>query len=237
MTDTLDARQDVPAVHRRPVRRRGVRRQTLDVVNPATGEVVATVPAVGRGTSTVPSTRPRPRSSPGSRRRPRPQPRAAQDRRHPRRERATSSAGSSRARRGKPIGAAIDEMATCVGPVPLLRRRLPGDGRPRGQRVPRGPHLDHPARPDRRRRLDRALELPAVHGRLEARARRSRPATRSSSSRRPGPRSRRCGSPSSSPEMLPRGRRQRPVGLGRRRSATRSSATRRSAWSRSPATP
>ncbi len=62
-------------------------------------------------------------------------------------------------------------------PVPLLRRRRAGDGRPRRQRVPGRPHVDHPARPDRRRRVDRAVELPALHGDVEARARRSRPAT------------------------------------------------------------
>ena len=52
----------------------------------------------------------------------------------------------------------------------LLRRRRAGDGRPGRQRVHGRPHLDHPARPGRRRRLDRAVELPALHGRLEARA-------------------------------------------------------------------
>ncbi len=55
-------------------------------------------------------------------------------------------------------------------PVPLLRRRRPGHGRPGRQRVRGRPHVDHPARPDRRRGLDRAVELPALHGQLEARA-------------------------------------------------------------------
>ena len=55
-------------------------------------------------------------------------------------------------------------------PVPLLRRCRSGHGRPRRERVPRRPYLDHPARPDRRRRLDRAVELPALHGDMEARS-------------------------------------------------------------------
>ena len=46
----------------------------------------------------------------------------------------------------------------------------------RSRRVAPGTRL-HPARADRRGRADRALELPAAHGRLEARRRRSRPAT------------------------------------------------------------
>ena len=58
-------RQGVPAVHRRPVGRRGVG-ETLDVENPATGEVVATVPASSaRGRRSGGRTPPRPRSSRG----------------------------------------------------------------------------------------------------------------------------------------------------------------------------
>ena len=74
---------------------------------------------------------------------------------------------------------------------PVLRRR---GAHARGQgerRVPRGLHLDDPARAGRRGRPDRAVELPADDGRLEDRARRSPRAARSSSSPRRRPRSRR----------------------------------------------
>ena len=51
----------------------------------------------------------------------------------------------------------------------LLRRRRALPARGRRRRVPRRPHLDDPPRPGRRRRLDRALELPADDDGLEAR--------------------------------------------------------------------
>ena len=53
----------------------------------------------------------------------------------------------------------------------LLRggRALPR--RPRRRRVPGGPHVVPAARPARRRRVDRAVELPAQHGDVEARPR------------------------------------------------------------------
>ena len=189
--------------------------ETLDVENPATGEVVATVPASGaadvdRAVDAAATAF----EIVVADHAPDAQPRAAQDRRHPRRERRRA-----RAPRVQPDGQADrrrdrrdDDL---VRPVPLLRRRLPGDGGPRGHRVPRGPHLDGPPRPGRRRRVDRALELPAVHGGLEARAR-----ARDRQHRRPqavGPhaavgaavrRARRG--------RAARGRPQRAVGLGRR---------------------
>ena len=52
--------------------------------------------------------------------------------------------------------------------VPFLRRRLPHDDGCRRRRVPRRVHQHDPSRPDRRRRLDRAVELPVDDGRLEA---------------------------------------------------------------------
>ena len=52
----------------------------------------------------------------------------------------------------------------------LLRRRLPVPGGEGGGRVPRGLHEHDPPRAGRRRRLDRALELPAHDGDLEDRA-------------------------------------------------------------------
>ena len=76
---------------------------------------------------------------------------------------------------GKPVGAAIDEMAVCADLFRFFAGAAAGHGRPRGQRVRGRPHLDHPARPDRRRRLDRAVELPALHGLAGSSGRRSRP--------------------------------------------------------------
>ncbi len=53
--------------------------------------------------------------------------------------------------------------------VPLLRGRLPHHDRRRRGRVPRRLHQHDPPRPGRRRRFDRAVELPADDGGLEAR--------------------------------------------------------------------
>ena len=55
--------------------------------------------------------------------------------------------------------------------LPLLCRRGARHARRGGRRVPRRAHLDDPARSHRRRRLDRALELSADDGGVEARAR------------------------------------------------------------------
>ncbi len=145
--------------------------ETIEVENPATGEVVAKVPSSGAEdvdravdaaaaafeTLVADDT---PDAQPG----------AAQDRRHPRRQR----------RRARPSRVQPDRQADgrrdrrdvgVVGPVPVLRGCLPGDGGPRGHRVPRGPHVDGPPGPCRRRGVDRPLELPAVHGGVEARPR------------------------------------------------------------------
>ena len=228
-------RQGVPAVHRRPVGRRGVG-----------GDAGRREPGHRRGRRDRPGVEPGGRRSRGRGRgdrlrvvvadhAPDPQPRAAQDRGHHRRER----------RRARPPRVQPDRQADrrrdrrdddVVRPVPLLRRRLPGDGGPRGHRVPRGPHLDGPPRPGRRRGLDRAVELPAVHGGLEARAR-----ARDRQHRRPqavGPHAavraavRRARLGRSCPRASSTCCRARAP-----RSATCSSGTRRSAWSRSPATP
>ena len=51
----------------------------------------------------------------------------------------------------------------------LLRRRRAAPGGPRRRRVHGRPHVDDPPRADRRRRPDRAVELPADDGRLEDR--------------------------------------------------------------------
>ena len=55
--------------------------------------------------------------------------------------------------------------------LPLLRRRGADDARRGGGRVRRWAHVDGPARSDRCRRLDRAVELSADDGGVEARAR------------------------------------------------------------------
>ena len=52
----------------------------------------------------------------------------------------------------------------------LLRRRVPRHARLGRGRIPARLHLDGPPRPDRRRRLDRAVELSADDGRMEDRA-------------------------------------------------------------------
>ena len=114
---------------------------------------------------------------------------------------------------------------------PLLRRRRPharGQGR---RRVRRGLHVDHPARAARDRRRDHTLELPADDGDLEARARARR-------RQRPDPEAGRADAADDAPLRragagVPAARRA----PGRHRAtvprrATRSSATRRSGSSR-----
>ena len=68
---------------------------------------------------------------------------------------------------GKPWWVAVDEPGRDVRQPPLLRRR---GAEPRGQGrrgVRRGLHVDDPPRAARHRRRDRAVELPALHGDLE----------------------------------------------------------------------
>ena len=55
--------------------------------------------------------------------------------------------------------------------LPLLRRRRAQHAWASGRGVHGRPHLDDPPRSDRRDRLDRAVELPADDGGVEARAR------------------------------------------------------------------
>ena len=79
---------------------------------------------------------------------------------------------------GKPLYTVIrDEMPAVVDVLPLLRRRGARRAGVGGRRIPARLHLDGPPRPDRRRRVDRAVELSADDGGLEDRARRSPPAT------------------------------------------------------------
>ena len=186
-------------------------------------------------TSTGPSTPPRPPSRPG-RRRPAGPVALLLKIADALEAKADELGRLESANAGKPVGAAIDEMATCVDLFRFFAGGGARHGRPRGQRVRGRPHLDHPTRPDRRRRVDRAMELPALHGEPGSWARRSRPATRSSSSR---PRGRRCAR-SRSLRSSPRSCRpawstscpaRAPI------SVTRWSVTPRSGWSRSPVTP
>ena len=128
---------------------------------------------------------------------------------------------------GKPVGAAIDEIPVVVDNLRFFAGARAGDGGQGGQRVHGRPHLDDPPRAGRRRRLDRAVELPDHDGRLEDRA---------------GPRGRQHGHPQAvGPDAADRPRprpRSPPTSCRRasstssparaRRSATRSSATRRS---------
>ena len=74
---------------------------------------------------------------------------------------------------GKPRHAVLrDEIPGDRRLLPLLRRRRAHPARHGRGRIPGRPHLDDPARSDRRRGFHRAVELPAHDGGLEARARR-----------------------------------------------------------------
>ena len=148
--------------------------RTDDVVNPATGEVIATVTssdaadvdaAVDAGGRRVrgvvvddaaPSCRGAAPGRAGGRRRRR---HAERDRDAQRRQAPLDHRGRDGPQRRQP---------------PLLRLRGPVPRRPRGRRVPRGPHLVRAPRPARRRRRHRAVELPAQHGGVEARSRAGR---------------------------------------------------------------
>ena len=109
---------------------------------------------------------------------------SAEDRRRASRPRPASFAALEALNCGKPINAVLNDeipaivdcyrffagaVRTCTGAV--------------GGRIPARPHLDDPPRPDRRRRLDRAVELSADDDGLEARAGASPAATRWCSSR------------------------------------------------------
>ncbi len=128
---------------------------------------------------------------------------------------------------GKPYPAALDGRDPGHRRrVPLLRRRLPQPhGRGRG-RVPRRLHQHDPPRSDRRRGLDRAVELPADDGGVEARAGAGRRQHRGAQAVRAdaahGAEARRAAR-----RALPAGRRQRRRRPRRVASAPRSHAIRR----------
>ena len=142
---------------------------TEQIVNPATGETIAEVPrgteadverAVKAAKDALPAwleTTPgrAGRDAPGARRR--------------------GGGACGRARPGgvserRQADGALEVRARQVRGQPALLRRcgaLPR--RPGGRRVPCGVHVDGPPRADRRRRPDRAVELPAHDGDLEDR--------------------------------------------------------------------
>ena len=144
--------------------------ETLDVINPANDQVIAKVPKsaaedVDRAVDAADAAFAtwRPDDAPGSvahAPQDRGSPRLASRRARPAGERQRRQAGRRRHRRDGRL----------LRPLPVLRRRGAGDGRPGSQRVRCRAHLDHPARSDRRDRVDRPVELPPVHGQLEARA-------------------------------------------------------------------
>ena len=211
--------------------------QTFDVVNPATGTVIATAPLGGRGRR-----RPGRRGGPGGVRGPQglgdlggrqARPDAGQARRPdqgphrgagPAREPQRRQADHRRARR--------DHRREPR--VRLLRRRRQQDLRPDDPGLEAGARPD-PARADRRRRADRALELPAADGLVEGRAGAGRREHRDPQARQllpvDGDPARRAGArgghPGRRPQRRDRARAARP--------ARRSRPTRASARSPSPA--
>ena len=144
--------------------------ETMEVLNPSTGEVIAEVPrAIGR--------RRRP-CGPGGEEGPC---RVARDDARRARRDAAQARGRARRARGGARRARVAERRqaalVCEGrdsgrdrQHPLLRRRRPRARRQVGRRVHARLHLLAPARADRDRRRNRALELPADDGDLEARA-------------------------------------------------------------------
>ena len=157
--------------------------ETMEVLNPATGEVIAEVPrataedvdravqaakkALAEWLETTPGER---RSTCSS---------------SPTRSRSTrrSSPQLESQNVGKPLSYARDEMPVCADNIRFFAgaaRVL--EGKSAGEYM-RGLHLVAPPRADRRRRRHRALELPADDGGLEDRARRWRRATCRCSSR------------------------------------------------------
>ena len=70
---------------------------------------------------------------------------------------------------GKPLDAAAQEIPLCSDHLRFFAGAARVPRGPGGRRVRRGLHLDDPARADRRRGPDHALELPAGDGHLEDR--------------------------------------------------------------------
>ena len=150
---------------------------TMEVLNPATGESIAEVPRA-----------PPPTSTPRSRRRGTALPEWLDTTPGERAElllkladivdaNAEELAEIESRNVGKPLSYARDEMPVCADNLRFFAgaaRILEGAV---GRRVHARLHVDDPPRAARDRRRDRAVELPADDGGLEARARRSPPAT------------------------------------------------------------
>ena len=147
--------------------------QTRDVINPATGEVLATVQEGTKedADKAVAAAEARVRGRLVRLHAEGPAARAPQVRRRDRgeRRRDREARGAERGQAGC-CDALGGDPADRRQP-PVLRRRGPHDGGPGGGGVHGRVHELRPARADRRRRLDRAVELPADDGDLEDRSR------------------------------------------------------------------
>ena len=144
--------------------------ETMEVLNPATGEVIAEVPKasaddVDRAVAAAEKAwddlaledAEGPDGAP------------AEARRRDRRERRGARAARVAERRQALVGRRRRARRDVRQP-PLLRRRRADARGQGGGRVRGGLHLDDPPRAARDRRRDRTVELPALHGDLEARA-------------------------------------------------------------------
>ena len=143
--------------------------ETMEVLNPATGEVIAEVP---RGTAedverAVTAAKKAWDEWQGKTPKDRMELLLEACRRHRRERRGARAAGV--AQRRQAVVGRRRRARRDVRQPPLLRRRC---AQPRGQgrdRVRRGLHVDDPARAARHRRRDLPLELPALHGDVEGR--------------------------------------------------------------------
>ena len=142
--------------------------ETMEVLNPATGEVIAEVPKARRGG----------RGPRGPSRREGVGDLARQDAEGPHGAALEARRRDRRERRGARTPRVAQRRQAVVGrrrrarrhvrQPPLLRRR---GAKPRGEgrdRIRRGVHVDDPPRAARHRGRDRAVELPALHGDVEA---------------------------------------------------------------------
>ena len=146
--------------------------RTSDVIDPSTGEVYAQAPVSGRQDvdAAMQAAASRVRGMAGHhpvRAQPGPVPDRRRDREARRRHRRGGDPQHRQAGRADGLGG----DPARGGPDPVLRRRRPGARGPQRGRVHEGPHLDDPARADRRVRPGDAVELPDDDGGLEVRAR------------------------------------------------------------------
>ena len=173
--------------------------QTFDIVNPATGKVIAKAPLGGRedvdravaaAQKAFDDRKGWANWAAGKRGRTLVEVRSA-------REAEQRGAGSARDGQRRQADHVVARRGHRGEPrLRLLRGRREQDLRPDDPGFEAG-HRPDAARADRRRRADRPVELPDPHGLVEARARHWPPATPASSSPRVTRRSRRSGSASS----------------------------------------